>query len=248
MKLSHLAAPFRSFYWKYRQRGLALPGWADFPADQLDGASVAVVGSAGYLADLAQGPMIDAHDWVLRVDCFWHRGLESAVGRRTDVRLTDFASPPSESPSGASAQVVSTLPNDAGLVPGAGPGECRAERITRGVERLGFGPVYVPERDWVRGKRRQLGHVPGPDAMAILFALEFLAPRCGPIFLTGFTLFQDADSAGREPDLDGAPPPFSPQERELLLARLNWPLRMGSVRLDPVSSWPLRRPAARRAA
>src|SRR4051794_24257549 len=78
----------KSFVTRWRQRSLNVRGWNSFP--DLNAKSVAVVGNAGYLGDLAQGDFIDSHDMVIRMNNFRIQGFETQVGTRVDLFMTNF--------------------------------------------------------------------------------------------------------------------------------------------------------------
>ena len=79
----------RTLYWKQKQRGIHVRTWDDLLAERVfDGASLAVVGNAGYLRDAQLGSEIDRHDFVLRMNDFGVDGFQRAVGRRIDIFMT----------------------------------------------------------------------------------------------------------------------------------------------------------------
>lgn len=75
---------------RHRQRSLTIRTWREFAAGAAPAGSVAVVGNAGCLAELAQGGMIDRHTVVIRLNNFQTVGHELQVGSRCDIFLTKF--------------------------------------------------------------------------------------------------------------------------------------------------------------
>src|SRR5262245_61322180 len=76
---------FTRRFWQQIERWESL---ADRP--ELQNALLAIVGNAGYLAELNQGSEIDAHDVVLRMNNFRTKGFEAQVGARTDIFLSTY--------------------------------------------------------------------------------------------------------------------------------------------------------------
>jgi hypothetical protein len=75
-----------------RQRSLTVRPWTEFLQHcWVDGASVAIVGNAGYLKDLDQGRQIDGFDLVIRMNNFRLAGFRRQVGSRTDIVMTNFS-------------------------------------------------------------------------------------------------------------------------------------------------------------
>src|SRR5262245_20589078 len=89
--MKFVARLIRSNYYRARSLGLEFRKWTDLAAcEAIQGASLAIVGNAGYLAELDQGTGIDRHDLVVRMNNFRTRGFERQVGKRCDIFLSGF--------------------------------------------------------------------------------------------------------------------------------------------------------------
>jgi hypothetical protein len=225
--------PWRSARWKRRQRELTIHAWQDFPAAQFQGASLAIVGNAGYLSELVQGEQIDRHNLVLRMNNFRLAGFEASVGRRADIFLTNFFTDIDfENPVARAARfVVASIPNND--LKRRGIRHRGVEHITRGMEQLGRREVYVPDSNWFAELVATLGKYPTTGAMAILFALEFLAAGGAQVYVTGFSFFEGQGHYFRSGqvvpvnhNIDG--------EKEFVRNCLQDAIQGGQVSLDPV--------------
>jgi hypothetical protein len=225
-----------------RQQRLSIYGWERI-ADKLGGVeTVAVVGNAGYLADLTQGSLIDDHQLVIRLNNFRTVGFGRAVGERCDILFTSFFKDISfDRPELSSVDhVVSSVPNNLYKSDRAHLHHRHGEHITAGMEELGRHEVYVPSSEVFRDACARCGAVPSTGFMAIEFVLRNF--RFRSVFVTGFSFFQ-----GREHYFDGvsSPRPRHDFNRErLVVADLLSPLIAGgNVRVDAVMARLLRVPA-----
>ena len=228
----------RTAYYRLRREWIELRPWADLAQHSaFRGASLAIVGNAGYLAQLDQGDRIDACDLVLRMNNFRTRGFEHKVGGRCDIfcsaffRDVDLNRPELRQP----RFIVASIPANFRKLPAQQIHTRGGEWITAGLIRLGRRVAYVPD---VRGFAEligQIGRYPTTGAMAIILALEQLVPACESIYLTGFSFF------------DGPTHYYSAQqivprnhdiasERRLLRSLLAPAVAGGRVALDPIMS------------
>ena len=228
---------------KRRQRRLSVQKWERIADELGDVDNVAVVGNAGYLAGLAQGELIDAHQLVVRLNNFRTIGFERAVGARCDIFFTSFFKDISfDRPELASvAHVVSSVPNNLYRSKSARLFHRHGEHLAEGMEKLGRREAYVPSPEAFRDACTRCGAVPSTGFMAIEFVLRHL--RCRSVFVTGFSFFR-----GREHYFDGvsSPRPRHDFDRErLVLASVLSPLiAAGGVRLDTMMARHLEEAAA----
>jgi hypothetical protein len=182
----------RTAYYRLRSQQLEFRPWADLAeCAETRGASLAIVGNAGYLAELDQGPQIDGHDLVLRMNNFRTSGFERQVGRRCDIFLSgfcqdvDFTRPELR----AAKLIVSSIPANFRKLPDMKIHTRGGEWITAGLLAMRRRRAYVPEVCEFASRIRQIGRYPTTGAMAILLALEKLAGACTCVYITGFSFF-----------------------------------------------------------
>jgi Glycosyltransferase family 29 (sialyltransferase) len=243
--MQFVPSPLVTAYWLLRRWGLTVRAWNDLATrPNVQRKSLAIVGNAGYLSELAQGELIDSHDLVLRMNNFRVAGFERQVGTRTDIFLTTFHSDVDLSnPALADAQlIVASVPCNFAKSRGRGLQQRHAEFIVRGVRQMERREVFVPAIDYFTAARRAIGRYPSTGAMAVLLALDFLLPVCGEIYVTGFSFF-----AGRGHYFHGAPVAANNhdpgREQALLGERLAPHVSSGRVRLDARLAAQLRFPA-----
>lgn len=183
---------FRSSYYRMRSAGLKFRPWADLAAcSQVAGASLAIVGNAGYLCELEQGRQIDGYDLVLRMNNFRTRGFERNVGSRCDIFMSgfcqdvDFTRPEVQ----AAKLIVSSIPANFRKQLGQKIHTRGGEWITAGLLAMGRREAYVPSVDEFAAHVRQIGRYPTTGATAILLALGPLARSFHRIYITGFSFF-----------------------------------------------------------
>lgn len=231
---------------RFRQRSFDPRPWSELAAwPGLRGASLALVGNAGYLAKLEQGEAIDGHDVVIRMNNFRVGGFERAVGRRTDVLLTnffkdiDFANPEFQH----ARMLVSSSPNNFRKLRRLGIHHRHADYITRGMNQLGRRRVYVPPVEWFGQQIAAIGQYPSTGAMGILLILEQLLGVCGPVHVTGFSFFQCHSHyfSNRYVSTINHDPM---RERSLIQARLRPWVQSGRITVDASMQADLERRAA----
>ncbi|MBN1589850.1 MAG: glycosyltransferase family 29 protein [Pirellulales bacterium] len=231
------------YLWK--QRAMRVCPWDDFVLDwPMRGRSIAIVGNAGYLRDLSAGSYIDQHDLVVRMNNFQLAGFEHAVGRRLDIWMTNF-SPKTicfDNPEIALADhIVSSRPNVFRKSRRRRIVNRMGQHITLGMGKLGRRVVYVPSIATFSEWTSRIGKYPTTGMMAILWALEVLAPLSGPIFITGFSFFEGPSHYFCHTGIDAATLHDPAAEKHLLQRLLAAPVRSGKVTLDAVMSrylWP----------
>ena len=235
----------RTLYWKRKQRSLRVRTWDDLLAERVfDGASLAVVGNAGYLKDARLGSQIDGHGLVLRMNNFGVEGFEQAVGRRIDVFMTNFSTRivNYDNPAVRQARlIVSSRPNNFRKYRRKGVRDVFGRSITAGMHRLGREVVYVPTLDFLCDYTRMLGEYPTTGAMAILLAADWLAGACRSVFFAGFSFFEGRSHYFSDRHVDAARDHNLIGEKELLSSKLAGLVERGSVTLDPVMQeclWP----------
>ena len=213
------------------QRRLRLRPWGELAAeDAFQGASLAIVGNAGYLAELSQGQQIDRHDLVLRMNNFRTAGLEEQVGRRLDVFLSTFYHDVAlDQPQLADARyLVASVPNN---LRKRGLNWRHGQALTAGLHKLGRREAFAPSFESFDEKRRLIGKYPTTGAMALYLVLEHLARVCGAIYVTGFSFF-----TGRAHYFSATPvvaTNHAPDQERMLLSRLLEPLwRRGQLTAD----------------
>ncbi|MBN2022113.1 MAG: glycosyltransferase family 29 protein [Pirellulales bacterium] len=235
----------RTLYWRARQRRADVRPWDDLlAAGRFDGASLAIVGNAGYLRQGTLGSTIDAHDLVLRMNDFPVGEYPEAVGSRLDIFMTSFASEIANLDEPAVRQtpfVVSSRPNNFRRRRLQGVRHVFGRNVAAGMARMRRAPVYVPPLDLFRDYTSLLGTYPTTGAMAVLLALDVLIERCGPVFIAGFSFFQGQGHYYSNEPVDARQNHNVDGERDLFRRRLAEPVRRGRVSLDPVMAallWP----------
>lgn len=225
------------------QRRLQVRPWSELAQEApLRGASLAIVGNAGYLADLQQGEQIDRHDFVLRMNNFRTHGLERQVGRRLDLFLSTFYHDVSfDNPLlGEAKYLIASVPNN---LRKAGLNWRHGQAITAGLRSLGRQEVFVPSLESFAEKRRQIGKYPTTGAMALYLALEHLVPVCGAIYVTGFSFFTGRSHYFSERQIVAAN--HDPEQERALFAELLRPRwRSGQISFDPQLAQALGYPAS----
>lgn len=230
----------RTLYWMRRQKGLDVRDWselADVP--ELDGASIAIVGNAGYLKDARFGRLIDAHDLVLRMNNFHLDGFEAAIGSRTDIFITNFSAHTVklDRPELRAARfILSSRPNSFQKYRRLGIRDVFGRNITSGMFKIGRHDVFSPPLNRFVEWTRQLGAYPTTGAMAILLVSDVLLNYCGHVYITGFSFFEGLKhyfnpTIVREPIRHNLP-----DEKNLLRERLAGLVATGRVELDPIMS------------
>ena len=172
-----------------QQRRLQVRPWNELAEETpVKGASLAIVGNAGYLADHRQGEHIDGHDLVLRMNNFRTAGLEQQVGRRLDVYLSTFYHDVrlDKALLAPARYLVASVPNN---LRKRGLNWRHGQAITAGLRGLGRREVFVPSLESFQSYRQQIGEYPTTGAMALFLAIEHLLPVCGTIYVTGFSFF-----------------------------------------------------------
>lgn len=219
---------------RLRQRPFRFSTWDDF-GDSPDAAagSVAIVGNAGYLADLGQGKAIDGHDLVIRLNNFRTVGFERHVGRRCDLFLTNFFTdirfdrPELAVP----RHLVASVPNVFRKQRRRHLHHRHGEHIAAGLERLGRREVCVPSPASFRAACAACRAVPSTGMMALRFVLSHL--RFDRLFVTGFSFFNGSAHYFGEPGSPGPHHDFS-RERRLVAESLLPLVREGRAACDPV--------------
>jgi hypothetical protein len=226
----------RTGYYRFRGLRMEFRPWAELAnCAEMRGASLAIVGNAGYLAELQQGRRIDAHDLVLRMNNFRTHGFERQVGERCDIFLSGFCQDVDmRRPELQKARlVVSSIPANFRKLPAAKIHTRGGELITAGMLAMGRRVAFVPDTGNFAGYIRQIGRYPTTGAAAILLAIAQLPGICGNVYITGFSFF------------DGPTHYFSSRQivprnhdiatERLLLQNLLIPaIASGRVALDPI--------------
>jgi hypothetical protein len=231
---SFLAASFHVLW----PGGPTVQSWSDL-AQQPDvrKASLAIVGNAGYLAELEQGAWIDAHDLVLRMNNFRTDGFVRQVGRKLDIFFTTFHHDIALShPALMHAPFIATsVPFNLTKRRSDGLQHRHAIFIATGLKRLRRKVAFVPSQVYFAAVRRSLGRYPSTGAMAILLAVDFLLPVCGNVFITGFSFFEGQGHYFHNGPV--APRNHDPQREQALLRLVLAPhVSSGRVQLDSYMS------------
>ena len=244
MRTTSAFSKLTTAWYALRQRWLSVRPWSDLALQPpWKGASLAIVGNAGYLRDRSQGTLIDGHDLVLRMNNFQTAGWENCVGTRTDVFLSTFWHDVRlENIAQRKAKwIVASVPNNFRKRPEIHVRH--GERVTAGLLKLHRQEVFVPDETYFVRLCRQLGSQPTTGAMALFLALDHLLPVCSQIYVTGFSFFHgaaflpagcashyytDQQTVPTNHDLDAEIHLF----RELLAP----PIAAGRIKLDPVMS------------
>jgi hypothetical protein len=225
----------RAAYYRLSQRGLLIRPWPELAARrELQRASLAIVGNAGYLSDIEQGDYIDSHDLVLRMNNFHTAGYERLVGKKLDIFLTTFHSDVIlRSAALADARlIITSVPYNWSKPHHSGLKHRHAESITRGLQALAKREAYAPEIAYFQRLHSVLGCYPTTGAMGLLLAIDFLLPICASIYVTGFSFFEGRTHYYSYKTI--TPTNHDPaRERELLARRLTPHLQSGQIRLDP---------------
>jgi hypothetical protein len=233
MAFDYLRAPFIRF----KQRNLFIRSWSELAhVTRLRGASLALVGNGGYLADLRQGKLIDGHDLVIRMNNFRLKGFEVQLGRRCDVLLTNFYSDIAYSNPefGQASLLVSSSPNNYRKLRRRGIRHRHAEYIAAGMSKLGRREVFVPSLDWFLDRIADLGRYPTTGTCGILLILEHLLEVCGPVFVTGFSFFRGRSHYFSDAVVDSSLNHDVEREAQLVGKRLLPHINSARIRVDPV--------------
>lgn len=218
---------------RLRQRALSVSTWADF-ASRHGGeeGSVAVVGNAGYLADLRQGERIDAHARVIRLNNFRTIGFEPCVGARCDIFITNFFTDIrfDRRELDGVGHVVASVPNNLRKHRARRLHHRHAEHIVRGLARLGRREVATPSAADFEEACAVCRAVPSTGLMAILFAIRYL--RFERLFVTGFSFFRGREHYFNEPGAARTLHDFD-RERTVVAGLLRPLIRAGRVDCDP---------------
>ena len=228
---------------RWRQRALNVRSWGSFPA--CDAKSVAVVGNAGYLGELAQGPRIDSYELVIRMNNFQISGFEAQVGTRVDVFFTNFFTDIRyERPELDQAKyIVASVPNNFQKLHRHHIHHRHAEHIVAGLEALRRTDVFVPEWDTFHEQVRRCSSFPSTGMMAMLFALNVL--RCDTLLITGFSFFQDRPHYFQDQPASAKDHDFA-QERTYLRTLLVPHVASSRVLIDPLMAERLQLPSESR--
>lgn len=206
----------------------ALPALAEFQDSTL-----AIVGNAGYLAELGQGEHLDGHDLVLRMNNFRTAGFELQVGTRTDIFFTTFHQDVKlANPDIAEASLlIASVPYNHRRDRRRGVLQKHGEQIIAGLNQLGRQQVYVPKWDFFLAQQQAIGKYPTSGAMAILLATQYLLPVCRSVFVTGFSFFRGPSHYFSDQQV--TPRNHNPEREELFIRELLRPhVAAGKVTLD----------------
>ena len=214
-----------------QQQSLNVQRWESFPA--CDAKSVAIVGNAGYVGEIPQGPLIDSHDLVIRMNNFRISGFEAQVGRRVDVFFTNFFTDIRfERPEVREAKyVVASVPNNFRKYRHRQIHHRHAEHIVAGLKAMRRNDVYVPEWDALSAWVQQWGCFPSTGMMAALFALRYLGGA--RLYFTGFSFFQGGAHYFHDQPASARNHNFV-QERKCLQMLLAPHVASGRIVIDPI--------------
>jgi len=193
MKLQLVPSICRTAYYYARRQALDVRSWRQLvDQPEFQGATLAIVGNAGYLSEQRQGTLIDSHDLVLRMNNFRTAGYERQVGRRTDIFMTTFHSNVVlDNPELKEARwIVASMPMNFAKDRPSGLQQRHGEFITAGLLRMKRRTVFIPEIEQFLQVRQRIGRYPTTGAMALLLAAEYLLPACKSIYVTGFSFFE----------------------------------------------------------
>jgi len=183
----------RAMYWRRRLARSRVQPWGQLPIAEVGNRpSVAIIGNAGYLAQMQLGAQIDAHDLVVRMNDFETAGFEHAVGSKADLLVASFAkeigfkSPKLQIPRWVVASVPPNFHKDRrrGLVFRHGI------NIAHGMALMRRDTVFVPSIEYYSDLCDRLGTMPTTGAMAILLITDVLADQVGDVFIAGFSFFE----------------------------------------------------------
>lgn len=154
--------------------------------------SLAIVGNAGYLADLQQGPSIDACDLVLRMNNCQVHGFERNVGFSTDVYMSNFYHDIDYSnPAIMDAHYhIASRPNVFRKSRRQLVMQRFGEQITRGMVQGKIDSIFTPDVALFSEWCGVLGREPTTGFMAIVMALETLNKVIDQVYITGFSFFE----------------------------------------------------------
>jgi hypothetical protein len=199
-----------------QQRMMQVRPWDELAGrDSFRGASIAIVGNAGYLSDFDQGERIDSHDLVLRMNNFRVSGMERQVGSRLDIFMSTFFH---------DVCLDNPLLDEASYLIASVPNNFRkhdlrwrhAQAITAAMSRLKRREVFVPPLGGFREKLQQIGKYPTTGAMALYLVIEELLAVCGSVYVTGFSFFAGRSHYFSQQQVD--PTNHDPQRERILLA------------------------------
>lgn len=228
----------RTSYAFTRQFWQQIDRWESLAArPELQNASLAIVGNAGYLAELDQGAQIDAHDVVLRMNNFRTKGFETQVGARTDVFLSTYYDDVNlQNEELAQAKLlISAMPYNLWRSRRQGVLHVHGAHIARALSKLERRQVFVPDWDFFLALKQQLGKYPTTGAMAVLLATNILSRVCRSIYFTGFSFFRGKSHYFR--DQQTVPRNHDMQREEEVVRELLRPhVAAQKVLLDPQMS------------
>lgn len=224
---------------RHRQRDLTIRTWDEFATEAAAAGSVAVVGNAGYLADLAQGDMIDRHAVVIRLNNFQTIGHERRVGSRCGIFFTNFFTDIRyDRPELAHVEhVVASVPNAFAKQRRLYLHHRHAEHIATGLGQLARREVCVPSTADFTAACTACRAVPSTGLMALWFVLHHLTFE--RLFVTGFSFFRGSPHYFRGERSSGHLHDFA-RERQLVAAWLTPLLDRGVATCDPVLANDLR--------
>jgi hypothetical protein len=224
---------------RHRQRDLTIRSWNEFAAEATAGGSVAIVGNAGYLAELVQGDMIDRHAVVIRLNNFQTIGHERRVGSRCDIFLTNFFTDIRyDRPELEHVQhVVASVPNVFTKRRRQHLHHRHAEHIVTGLGQLSRRAVWVPSTADFTAACAACRAVPSTGLMALWFVLHHL--RFDRLFVTGFSFFHGSPHYFPGERSSGHLHDFA-RERQLVATWLAPLLDRGVATCDPVLTDDLR--------
>ncbi|MEM9657214.1 MAG: glycosyltransferase family 29 protein [Planctomycetota bacterium] len=182
----------RAFYRQFLPDSIEVRSWRELAQLPLfNGASVALVGNAGYLIDSPNGRFIDQHDVVIRMNNFRTLGYEKSVGRRTDVFLTNFWIDIDYSrPELAEVPiVVSSSPNNFRTRRRQGVTVRHAPLVNTGMAKMGRRVVFAPTLPWFVERIGSIGRYPTTGAVGAMLLTEYLLNFCHDAYVTGFSFF-----------------------------------------------------------
>jgi hypothetical protein len=233
----------RTLYWRYRQRSESVIGWSELAeriyrdAEHRGPLSLAIVGNAGYLADLHQGAKIDECDLVLRMNNCQVKGYERNVGYSTDIYMSnfyydiDFSNPSIED----ARYHISSRPNVFRKSRKTNILQRFGEHITEGMLEGKIDLVYAPESELFSQWCQTLEREPTTGFMAIMLALETLSRVIDHVYVTGFSFFEGKSHYFSDATVD----PFHSvaTERDLICRRLREEaMETGRFTFDPILS------------
>ncbi len=215
-------------------RRLAIRPWQDLARrSEVQRATIAIVGNAGYLAGIEQGDYIDSHDLVVRMNNFLTAGYERQVGSKLDVFLTTFHTDIElKRPELNSARlIVASVPFNWARRRSNTLKHRHAEFITLGLSQLRRREAYVPDATYFHSLQVSLGSYPTTGAMGLLLAVDFLLPVCERLYITGFSFFEGQSHYFGSQRI--VPTNHNVEREQVLLFRRLAPhIQSGRVRID----------------